>query len=333
MEEADDRTQRPLATVLVPARNEERWIGRCLEHLADQDLDPARLEVVVVDGGSTDATVEVARDHPALGRFGRFVMVTGEGDGTTPSNLNVGLHHAEGQFVCRVDARSLVPASYVRVCTEVLAGDETVAVVGGRQVAVAADDGPVATGIARALNNRFGTGLSRYRRTSASGPADTVYLGAFRRSDLDAVGGWAEAFPTNQDYELNRRLRHRGTVYVRGDLEVGYVPRATLGELFAQYRRFGRWKARYWRATGDRPRLRQLVLLAIPPAGAAAGVRARRRPLVVLAGVAAALAFESAGTSGPPAGVRARLASLAATSIIAGAWELGVLEGAVVRRT
>lgn len=333
MEEADGPTQAPLTTVLVPARNEERWIGRCLEHLAGQDLDLARLEVIVVDGGSSDATVEVARDHPAAGRFGRFEVVSGEGDGTTPSNLNVGLRHAEGQFVCRVDARSLVPPSYVRVCTEVLAGDRAIAVVGGRQVAIASDDGPVATGIARALNNRFGTGLSRYRRTAASGPADTVYLGAFRRTDLDTVGGWAEAFPTNQDYDLNRRLRRRGTVYVRGDLEVGYVPRATLGDLFVQYRRFGRWKARYWRATDDRPQLRQLVLLVIPPAGVAAGILARRRPSVVLAGVAAALVFESAGTSGPPAGVRARLASLCATSIVAFAWELGVLEGAVVRRT
>jgi succinoglycan biosynthesis protein ExoA len=326
-------TRSPLVTVLVPVRDEERWIGPCLEHLAAQDLDPARLEVVVVDGGSTDATVAVLRGHPAGRRFGRFVVVTGEGDGTTPSNLNIGLGRAEGDYVCRVDARSLVPPSYVRVCTEVLGADPTIAVVGGRQVAVAAEEGPVETGIARALNNRFGTGLARYRRTSASGPADTVYLGAFRRSDLEAVGGWDPAFPTNQDFELNRRLRHRGTIYVRGDLEVGYVPRATLGALFAQYRRFGRWKARYWRSTGDRPRPRQVALLAVPPAGVAAGLAARRRPLVVVAGAAAALAFESAGTSGPPGGVRARLASLCATAVIAGAWELGVVEGAVGRRT
>ncbi|MBW3547632.1 MAG: glycosyltransferase, partial [Actinobacteria bacterium] len=188
MEEADGPTRTPLATVLVPAKNEERWISRCLDHLAGQDLDLARLEVIVVDGGSTDATVEVVRAHPASRRFGRFVVVAGEGDGTTPSNLNVGLRHAEGRFVCRVDARSLVPPAYVRVCTEVLAGDQTVAVVGGRQVAEKTD-GASGRGFQVSFDLGMNERTGKVNQTSAIDvQGKTVYAGFCGVCDIITQG-------------------------------------------------------------------------------------------------------------------------------------------------
>src|SRR5215831_56545 len=95
---------------------------------------------------------------------------------------------------------------------------------------------------------------SRYRRGARSGVSDTVYLGAFRTADLCGVGGWNTALTTNQDFELNRRLAKTGVIWFDGSLPVEYVPRPNLRALYAQYRRFGSWKARYWRLTGDRPR-------------------------------------------------------------------------------
>ena len=103
-----------------------------------------------------------------------------------------------------------------------------VVVVGGAQIAVARDEDPTARGIARALNNRWGMGMSRYRRGAPSGPSDTVYLGAFRTEQLEAAGGWDEAFDTNQDFELNRRMGELGIVWFEASLEVGYRPRASL---------------------------------------------------------------------------------------------------------
>jgi hypothetical protein len=319
-------TEPAVVTVLIPARNEERDIDDCLRAVLAQDYPHDRLEIVIVDGASTDRTVEVADKRLAATSVRSSVVHNPTG--STPSNLNVGLAHATGAFLCRVDARSMIPVDYVRRCVELLEQRPQVAVVGGAQVARARAGDATSLGIARALNNRWGMGLARYRRGASSGPADTVYLGAFRTEQLRAVGGWDEAFATNQDFELNRRMRALGTVWFDSALEVGYRPRPSLVALARQYHRFGAWKVRYWTETGDRPRPRQVALLAAPVAGAAgvAAVAALPHPwrrvaaLVAAAGVAA---FELRGPTGPPAPLRGHVVSLMASAAVGAGWTSG----------
>ncbi len=170
----------------------------------------------MVDGGSTDDTAAVAKAALAGSDLHGWQVIANAA-GTTPSNLNRGLAAASGAVLCRVDARCRVPVDYVSCCVEVLASRPEIAVTGGSQVAVARQTDSRSIGIARALNNRWGMGGSRYRRGAASGPADTVYLGAFRSADLRAAGGWDERYHTNQDFELNRRMARRGIVWFDAD--------------------------------------------------------------------------------------------------------------------
>jgi GT2 family glycosyltransferase len=322
----------PLVSVLIPARNEARDIEHCLERIAAQDYPHERLEVIVVDGGSTDGTGDIARRVLAAGDFHRWVVHRNP-TGGTPSNLNAGLALTTGLYLCRVDARSFVPPEYVRVCSKVLDERPDVAVTGGAQVAVAVGDDPWGVGIARALNNRWLMGLSRYRRAATSGPSDTVYLGAFRTEVLRAAGGWDERFATNQDFELNRRLGGLGLVWFEQGLAVGYRPRASLAQLARQYHRFGRWKARYWSVTGDRPRPRQLALLGAPLASLVGGAvmwwcGPRSRLPLVVAAAAGAVAAELRGPTGPrsrdPA---AHAVSLAASAVVGASWLAGAWAG------
>lgn len=327
---------RPLVTVVIPARDEEGDIERCLRAVLAQDYPAERLEVLVVDGGSTDRTVARAR-RALAGAPVRHWAVVPNPAATTPSNLNVGLAAASGTVLCRVDARSLVPVHYVSTCVDVLDRRPDVAVVGGAQVAVAPVDGAVAAGIARGLNNRFAMGMSRYRRGAASGPADTVYLGSFRTAEVRAAGGWNESFATNQDFELNRRMARHGLVWFDARLEVGYVPRSSVAAIHRQYRRFGRWKVRYWRTTGDRPRPRQIALLVTPVLVALPLVRATarggRRGLVGMAGgaVLAALTVDASGArataAGTPAGWTTRAVSILTMAAVASGWLGGVWGG------
>src|SRR4051794_7822056 len=105
---------RPLVSVVVPARNEEGDIEACLRAGGESDWPNTDLEVIVVDGGSCDATRSVAEAE--LGRWSfRQAEVVDNPVGTTPSNLNAGLAAASGEVFVRVDARSLVPPEYVRL--------------------------------------------------------------------------------------------------------------------------------------------------------------------------------------------------------------------------
>lgn len=321
----------PLVSVVIPARNEAADIVGCIEAIAAQDHPIGAIEVICVDGASDDTTPALARE--VLGRYGfADVAVVSNPRRNTPSNLNVGLQRAHGAYFCRVDARSRIPPDYISRCVALLDARPEVVAVGGAQVAAARRPTPLEIGIARALNNRYGMGLSRYRRGAASGPSDTVYLGFYRCPQLREIGGWDERFATNQDFDLNQRIAALGVVWFEAGLEVHYLPRRDLRSLFLQYSRFGRWKARYWRATGNRPQPRQLglILLPIPLAlGAVVWFRRRRHPWRDGVPVALALgaAYETAGVSGPSGGPTSRAVSVAASAVVAAGWLTGVYGG------
>jgi glycosyltransferase involved in cell wall biosynthesis len=315
----------PVVTVIVPTMNEASDLASCLQCILAQA--DSRVEILIVDGGSTDETVSVARRALAGSAPSSKVLVNP--GGSTPSNLNRGLDAARGDYVCRVDARSHIPDGYIDRCVALLASRPDVIVVGGAQVTLARSASAKDLGIARALNNRFGMGLARYRRGARSGPSDTVYLGCFRTVQLRDVHGWDERFATNQDFELNRRLARLGTVWFESDLEVGYLPRRGLLPLLRQYHRFGRWKVAYWQMANERPRARQVALLLVPAAGLgvlAVGLGSSRRMqarMVATGGVLVA-AFELLGSESPSGPLGAHLYSLVASVLVAGGWTSGV---------
>jgi glycosyltransferase involved in cell wall biosynthesis len=324
----------PDITVVIPVLDEEANIAGCLAAVAAQDIDPSRVEVLVVDGGSRDRTRSVVRDALRRTSWYRSALID-NAEKTRPANLNRGLAEARGAVLCRVDARSRLPRDYLQRCLDTLRTREDIAVCGGRQVAIA-EGGRTATAIARAFNNRALNGFSRYRGGRASGPADTVYLGAFRTEQLRAARGWRRDLPVNEDFDLNRRMSHVGVVWVDAGMVVGYVPRASFAALLRQYHAFGQSKVRYWRRTGDRPRPRQLAMSSVPVAvpllALAAHAVGVSVPVLTAAGAAALVAVEVAGSRSPRAGLVAHIFGVAAMLCIGGGWIGGVVAETVAPR-
>lgn len=321
-----------LTTVVIPARNEEADLPAALASVLAQTADPKTIEIVVVDGASTDQTAIVAKQILDHAPIHRWAVLTNH-LATTPTNLNMGLDWAQGEIIVRVDARSVLPPAYIQRTRELLT-DPGLAVVGGRQTARPATSSLMARSIARALNNPLANGGARYRdHRASSGPSDTAYLGVFRANELREIGGWSVEFTSNQDFELSRRFAERGTVWYEAGLPVGYQPRATFTALLRQYRRFGRWKAIYWSRTGDRPRPRQLVLLAAPAAGVIGGatllVLSPTSALrLAIGGLAAIIGIDHIGqeTPGSPA---ERVGSALAMAIIGLGWWSGAMQRVV----
>jgi succinoglycan biosynthesis protein ExoA len=318
----------PRVAVLIPARNEAESIATCLHRVLDQDIPRDQLEVIIVDGDSDDSTGDIAAEVLEDAGLARWVVHHNPG-GSTPSNLNAGLALVRAPMVCRVDARSLIPPTYVSTCASILDSRNEVVVVGGAQVAMPRSKSTRDVGIARALNNRYGMGLSRYRRGAQSGPSDTVYLGAFRTAQLRAVGGWDERLGTNQDFDLNHRIGAGGLVWFDAGLDVEYLPRRSLSELFQQYRRFGRWKVTYWTLSRQRPQPRQMLLLSAPVVAVGlglVGLRARTRTTVAVA-LGGAAAIELLGSTNPRSpDPTAHAVAVAALGAIGVGWWSGVVQ-------
>lgn len=310
----------PPVAVVVPARNGARDLPACLEAVLAQDY-PGVLEVVVAVGPSVDGTEEVAR---SWAHAEPRVRVVDNPAGMTPAALNRAIAATGAPVVARVDGHAVVPPGYLRRAVAVLA--ETGADnVGGVQDATGTTRFEDA--VAAAMSSRFGVGNASFHYGGEPGPTDTVYLGVFRRSALERVGGFDETLQRNQDYELNWRIRSTGgVVWFDPTLRVRYRPRSDLTGLARQYFEYGRWKREVLRRHPTSVRVRQLVAPAAVlanAAGLALGLTWRRAPLAVPGVYVAAVAVASivAGRGDP-----ARIARLAAVfPTMHHAWGLGFL--------
>ncbi len=240
----------------MPVLNEERNLEAAVTRVLDQDY-PGPLEVVLALGPSSDRTDEVARDLTA--RDPR-VRAVGNPRGHTPSGLNAAIATARYDIILRLDGHALLPADYIRVAVAVLeaTGADN---VGG--IMAAEGGGPFEQAVARAMCSPLGVGGGAFHVGGTAGPADSVYLGVFRRETLQRLGGYDEQFERAQDWELNYRIRRAGgLVWFTPRLRVSYRPRRSLRTLARQYFHYGRWRRVILRRHPDTATVRYLA----PPA-------------------------------------------------------------------
>ena len=154
--------------------------------------------------------------------------------------MNLGLAVSTGDIVVRCDSQSEFPPNYIQYCVEMLKRTGACN-VGGKLHAVGRSFFERAVAVGQ--HTPLGVGNSRYRLGGITGPTDTVYLGTYRRQELEAVGGFDPELLRNQDYATSWQLRLRGeTVWFDPKIKVTYRPRRTLQKLAWQYFDYGRWK-------------------------------------------------------------------------------------------
>jgi cellulose synthase/poly-beta-1,6-N-acetylglucosamine synthase-like glycosyltransferase len=323
-----------LVTVVVPARNEEEAIGPCLDSILAQD-EP-NLQVVVVDGASTDRTADVVREY--MSRDPRVELLVNP-DAIIPKSLNLALAQARGRWLVRIDAHATIPRGYVRQVTDRLRSGQW-AGVGGRKDGVGVT--PAGRAIAAAMASPFGVGNSTYHYGTSRRTVDHIPFGAYPTALARELGGWDERCVVNQDFEFDYRLRRVGfELLFDPDLSISWESRQSIPALWRQYRRYGRGKSFVARLHPESVELRHLAAPALVAAIAAIAATAVRKPLAGLAllpyaaGVGVASAIASRDVEDRTA--RRFLPAAFATMHIAwgiGFWEgvLGMAKDAVRRR-
>jgi glycosyltransferase involved in cell wall biosynthesis len=311
----------PTIDVIIPAANAAGWIGQAIEAVKSQGY-PGLGTIVVAS--LDDDTADVARSHGAV--------VVPNPTGRTPTGLNLALAATSAEFVARVDAHSVIPPGYLERAVAILV-ETNADNVGGMQLP--AGDRLWEKAIAAAMSSPLGAGDARYRIGGDAGPADTVYLGVFRRSTLERLGGFDESFERNQDFELNHRIRETGgVVWFDPELRVVYRPRGSLRQLARQYFQYGRWKRYFSRRHPRSLRWRQLappLLVVILAITLAAGFW--WRPAWIVAGGYLVTLLAGAVAQIPRFGFSA-LGMVPALAIMHFCWGLGFLSSrAGLRRT
>ena len=226
----------PSVSVIVPVLNEERHLREAVDMILAQDY-PGPLEVVLALGPSKDRTDAVAA---TLADSDPRVRTVANPTGKTPNGLNAAISVSRHEVIARVDGHAEIPADYISIAVAELqrVGADN---VGGLMLA----EGTTAfeRAVACAMRSPIGVGNARFHVGGQAGEADTVYLGVFRRTALERVGGYDEHFARAQDWEMNHRIRQSGgRVWFTPALKVTYRPRSTVTALGKQYFYYGRWR-------------------------------------------------------------------------------------------
>jgi GT2 family glycosyltransferase len=281
----------------MPVLNEERHIESSVAAMRRQRFDGS-IEFLVIDGGSSDRTLEILRE---LAREDPRIRILSNPLRITPSGLNVGLAHARGRWVARMDAHTSYPADYLALGVERLARGDTRWVSGPP---IATGNGPVSRAVALALRSRLGRGGSRKWASDRDAQAreynldSGVFAGVWARETLLAYGGWDERWARNQDSEMAGRFLDRGERLVcLPAMASEYTPRNSVPSLWRQYLEYGDY--REWTAVRHPHTMRRSHLLApaLVVSAAAAVIApqpARRAARAGLAVYAAALAAAGA---------------------------------------
>lgn len=253
-------TNLPFVSVIIPCYNEEATIRKLLEALRAQTYPLAKMEVVISDGLSTDATRDVItafqKEHGDLS-----VRVVDNQARTIPSGVNQAIRESRGELFVRLDAHSMPIPEYVERCVEAHQTGKGDNVGGVWEIRPGAETW-VAESISFAAAHPLGVGDAMYRLNAKAGAVDTVPFGSFRRELIQRIGAFDETLLSNEDYEFNTRVRESGgTVWLDPAIRSVYFSRSTFGKLAAQYWRYGFWKFKMLKRYPHTLRWRQ----ALPP--------------------------------------------------------------------
>jgi succinoglycan biosynthesis protein ExoA len=243
-----------LVTVILPIRNEEAHIANCLKAVVDQNYPKEKLEILVVDGRSTDRTRDIVMDIQTAHKNIHLIDNPGE---IVPTGLNMGIRQARGEIIIRVDGHTIIEPDYVNECVKTLTrtGAEN---AGGKMEGFS--ETPFGKAVVLATSSPFGIGNARFHFSNQEEYVDTVYLGAWPKDVFDKIGYFDEEMVRDQDDELNYRLRQRGgKIILNPRIKSTYTVRATTKGLWKQYFQYGFWKVRVLQKHPRQMSIRQFV--------------------------------------------------------------------------
>jgi glycosyltransferase involved in cell wall biosynthesis len=229
---------KPFVSVIIPMRNEARFIKACLHTLLEQDYPSERVEIIVANGMSKDGSREIVE------RFAKThanVKLIDNPEGIVPPGLNAAIRIAKGEYILRADAHAEYGNDYISQCIGHLqtTGADN---VGGPLITLPGGSNLMARTVAAMTAHPFVVGGSRFRCSMKEEYADGAYFGAFPRDVFERIGFFNETLVRNQDVEFNSRILHYGgKIFKTPKIVVRYYNQRTLRGLLRQAFQNGMW--------------------------------------------------------------------------------------------
>lgn len=230
----------PFVSIIMPIRNEADFIERAIRSILDNDYPIDRIEVLVVDGMSTDGTRDTVQQ---LCKQDNRVSLYDNKRKVVPSALNIGIGNSKGQILIPVSGHAEVANNFIKQSVQQLQENPEVWCAGGPVETVSTTY--IGKAIATALTSPVGIGNAMWRLGNYEGYVDTLAFGAYWRWVFDKIGLFDEELVRNQDDEFNLRvILAGGKIWMSKSIQSTYFSRGSLSKLWKQYFQYGFWRIR-----------------------------------------------------------------------------------------
>lgn len=227
-----------LVSVVIPCRNEEKYIAQCIDSIIESDYPKEKIEIIIVDGMSNDHTIAIIKSYI---KEQHCIKLIENHKQTTQWALNKGIVESTGDVIIILGAHASISKNYISGCVEILKKENDIMCAGGLVENVF--DNNTSKIIGKAMSSSFGVGNAYFRTGGKSGFVDTVAFGAYKKEIFEKIGLFDEDLVRNQDDEYNYRLTKNGyKIYLETNLKLLYYTRASYTKLFNQYFQYGYWK-------------------------------------------------------------------------------------------
>ena len=244
-------------SVLIPCRNEEKFIGNVLDNVIRQTFFSRVVDIYCLDGLSDDNTQKIIAEYSD--KYQQIHLELNP-ERIVPFALNKGIKKSKGEIIIRLDAHTEYANDYFEKIIETFETIET-DIAGGPMRAIGKTNFQKA--VAYATSTKMGVGDSSFHNENAKGFVDSVYLGAWKRELFSAVGFFDERMKRNQDDEFHYRAKSMGKkIFLNPEIKSWYYPRNTLRKLFSQYFQYGLYKPLVLKKVKSEVKLRHLIPLA-----------------------------------------------------------------------
>ena len=226
-----------IVSIIMPVYNEEKYIEKCMESLVVQDYPFENMELIIIDGMSTDRTREILSGYAE--KYPNWISIMDNPKKLAPYALNIGIEATTGKYIIRLDAHSVYAPDYVTQCVYYLDNTDADNVGGVMETKSISFVGNI---IAKMMSSKFGVGNSQCRINGKDGYVDTVFFGAFRRSVFEKLGLFDERLIRSEDNEINYRIRKNGgKIYMNRDIKLTYYCRDSIKGIMQMAFKNGLW--------------------------------------------------------------------------------------------
>lgn len=236
----EDKQGIPFVSTLIVTRNERDYIRLSMMSLIEQTYPKDKYEIIVIDGNSTDGTLDIVNDlQREYSKDGFKISILNNEKLILSSGWNIGIKAAKGEYVLRIDAHSTIAPNYIEKCVETMLRVDAVG-VGGILVTESLSGGDEAVPLI--LSSPFGVGNSIFRVSGKEGYADTASYLLYKKYIFEKAGYFDEKMVRNQDIEEHSRIKKAGgRLYFNPEIVATYYSRNTVKKMLKQAYGNGQW--------------------------------------------------------------------------------------------